>query len=316
MSNNWCAVCGHTNNPGAEVCEMCDSRLGDATTAGTRPHAYEDGSGTEPQASAAPPIRFKGAGDVILPMLELYRKNFLLVIAVVVISTVPPVLVQYGLMQFIRTAADSDSGLMANNSSNLILYGMSFTAVVWLLAIAGGALMSGALSYAVLNLQQGGAVSVGETLKRSLRMLPKLFLMDLMYMVVIGVGYVLLVVPGIIFSLMYALVIPIAVAEGLGPIESFKRSAELTKGYKGLIFLTFFLWGIGVVVLSLIINGSFSYGGNQNAFVVVVAQALVSGILNSTTAALIVYIYLGLLSERRSGFGTHVFTPEGGPAER
>jgi hypothetical protein len=309
MSDYRCAACGHINSPGARLCDMCEARLDDST--GAEPsYTY----GEDSAAADIPTQPFKGVGDVISPTLAIYRKNFLLVVALVVVSTVPAVLLQYGLLLAMSPSDDGSAGLLV--PSDAFTFAMTGSVLVGLLTLAGSALLSGALTYAVFDLERAGAASVGESLRRGLRALPKLFLIDVMYVFVIAVGYILLIVPGVIFGLMFALVIPVALAEGLGPIESFKRSMELTSGYKGFIFLTFFLWGIAVAVINLIISGSFSYGGHQNAFVVVLAQALVSGILTSSSAVLTVYIFLGILHERSYGFNTRVFTPEGDPAAR
>ena len=310
MSDHGCAVCGHINSPGAQLCDMCESRLDDSSGAGGPSYTY----GEDSAAADIPTQPFERVSDVISPTLEIYKKNFLLVVALVFISTVPPVLLQYGLLLAMFPSNDGSTALIAPGDA--FSFATTSSVLVGLLTLVGSALLSGALAYAVFDLERTGAASVGESLRRGLRALPKLFLIDVMYVFVVGVGYILLIVPGVIFSLMFALVIPVAVAEGLGPIESFKRSMELTSGYKGLIFLTFFLWGFAIAVINLIISGSFSYGGHQNAFVAVLAQALVSGILNSTSAVLTVYIFLGLLHERNYGFDTRVFTPEDDPAAR
>ncbi len=46
------------------------------------------------------------------------------------------------------------------------------------------------------------------------------------------VGLVLLIVPGIIFMLMYMFVMFIVIDRGLGPIKAMKESARITRGYK------------------------------------------------------------------------------------
>ncbi len=62
------------------------------------------------------------------------------------------------------------------------------------------------------------------------------------YWLGIGIGFVLLIVPGIILSLMWALTIPVAVLEDKGLRDSVERSAELTKGHRGRVFAVFFLF--------------------------------------------------------------------------
>jgi hypothetical protein len=88
-----------------------------------------------------------------------------------------------------------------------------------------------------------------------------------------------------------------------------KRSYELTKGNKGLIFITLFLWGLLVTVLSWVVTWSFANSGNLDLLPTLLLQTAVIGMLNSSIHVLTVYIYLGLLREQRSGFRTNTFTP-------
>ena len=303
MNDHRCAVCGHINSAVAKFCDVCESRLDEPSGggAGEPYHTYGEGAAT----AFIPPTRFKGVGDVFGPTLEVYRKNFLLIIILVVVATLPEVLLQYGFLQAVQYAPDA-----------AVSYAITGSVVIWLISIASSALLSASLVYAVLDLQTTGAPSAGASLLRGLRALPKVFLIQFMYSVVVFIGGLLLVVPGIILSIAFSLVIPVAIAEGRGPIDSFKRSLELTSGYKGLIFLTYFLWVIATIVIAFVVSGSFSYGGPQEQLLVMLVNALVTGILNSSTAVLTIFVYFGILHERRQGFDTRVFTSASGPFER
>jgi hypothetical protein len=63
--------------------------------------------------------------------------------------------------------------------------------------------------------------------------------------VVIGFGFVLLVVPGLIWATMFAIAVPACVVERLGPFRSLGRSRFLTKGNRwkilGIGLLTFLI---------------------------------------------------------------------------
>jgi hypothetical protein len=53
-----------------------------------------------------------------------------------------------------------------------------------------------------------------------------------------------LIVPGIILTLMWSVAVPVMIEERRGVFESLGRSAELTRGSKGWIFLLLLLyWG-------------------------------------------------------------------------
>jgi hypothetical protein len=295
MSNPRCPVCGQVNLVGATVCAVCDSRL-DAPPPGAAADEPPHFDGGGPRVGAlpedVPSPRFQGAGDVIGPTLEVYRKHFAAVGLLVIITMLPVALLQFASA---RVTGVEPDGANASSAFGLALSGSLLAA---LFSAVGGALLDAALVYLVFDLQRTGQTSAGAALRRGLRVLPKVFAVNLMYGVVVAIGYLLLIVPGVIFSLMFALAVPAAVAEGRGGIDAFDRSSKLTDGYKGLIFVTFFLWGIVIMVVNMMVGWSFVHAGHQGTFAAVVTETLVGGMLNSSSAVLAVYIFLGILRER------------------
>ena len=67
--------------------------------------------------------------------------------------------------------------------------------------------------------------------------------------IIIGIGFLLLIIPGMILGTMLNLVPFLILDEKLGPIEAIKESMKRTKGYKADIF-----WGflVSEIVISLI----------------------------------------------------------------
>jgi hypothetical protein len=314
MTSPQCEYCGHVNPAGAGVCESCDFPLGAdrATGEGVPPGepswTAPDTSGTSgawPPADAIPSPPFKSASDVISPMLAVYRKHFTLIGILVLVATIPEALIRYGVVDF-RRARFAVAGA-----------GMGFTSVqgwlLWLLAMGSASLLAGSLIYAVVDLQRAASASAGECLSRGLKAWPRVFVLTLLYVLIVMAGYVLLIVPGVVLSLMFAVCVPVAVIEGLGPIAALKRSYALTSGYKGLIFITTFLWGLLILVLNWIVIWSFARGAKLDLLPTLLLQTAVLGMLNSSAHVLNVYVYLGLLRERRSGFRADAFTqgPEG-----
>jgi hypothetical protein len=311
MSNPICAVCGHTNRVGAEVCEMCDARLGGAAEAGRPFEQPRSAPGEEPREGALPtdiPLpQFKGAGDVIGPTLDVYKKNFLLVGLLVLVTTLPLVLLQYASARAFVSAIPPGAS-MAPVLTVALLSG--------LLALVAKSVLEGALIRGVVELQRAGSARAGDCLRWGLKKMPKVALVNVLYGLVVGLGFLLLVVPGIIFSLMFAVVVPVVVVENRGIVEAFERSSSLTKGYKGLLFLTYFLWWLLIMVVSLIVGGSFALGGAPGSVFITLLQSLISEMLGTTTTVLTVFIFLGLLNERRHGFDTRTFTPAPADAAR
>jgi hypothetical protein len=311
---NWnpkCAYCGHVNHPDSEVCGRCDFPLGgddarDSAGAPPPPYAYD----AAPRAPAGwvPSVRFRGAGDVIAPMLEVFRKHFQLVVVFVVVVTAAEALLRYGLALALAPDAGAvDAARVIEPYGFYTAEGVPGALAVWLASLAGFSMLTASFAYAVLDLQLAGATSAAACLRRGLRALPKVFLIHLMYTLATALGYALFIVPGVILSLTYAVAVPAAIAEGAGAFESFARSAELTRGYKGLVFVTYFLWWIAVAVVGYVVSASFTYGGGRYTLPYVAVDALVGGVLNSTTAVLSVFIYLGLLRENGRGLDASAF---------
>jgi hypothetical protein len=339
MNNHWCAVCGHINRLGAEVCDMCDSRLDGSAQPGAESSGPSDFYGEGPRAGALPTDipapHFQGVGDVLAPTLEVYGKNFLLVVTLVLATTLLPSLM-YAAFTYLMRSRMLDSG--AGGGGELLSIYVIGPAVVggavyWILEMIGSAVLSGALAYAVIELQRTGAVRAADCLRWGLGKMLKVIGVTMICMIIYAAPFVvvaastyflgpigfilflLMILPWIVLMLTFSMAVPAAVVENRGVFESLSRSAELTKGFKGLIFLTYFLWWVLVIVLNLIISSSFSYAGG-GSITGLVLQMLISGLLSSSTHVLTVYIFLGILKERGRGFGSPAYAPNPEDAAR
>jgi len=86
-------------------------------------------------------------------------------------------------------------------------------------------------------------------LRMSMYLILKFYLAMFLYFVIVLCGFILLIIPGIVWSIKYIFTPYYVVDLGLGPIESIKKSGEITKGQKWNLFLT----GIIVTLLPEII---------------------------------------------------------------
>ena len=103
-----------------------------------------------------------------------------------------------------------------------------------------------ALVYGTVQELRGQTISMGPCIRRGLAlMLPVLGVM-ILTVVIVALGFVLLVIPGIILYTMLWVAVPAAVVEQPGVFASLSRSAELTKGFRWQI--------LGIVVLLLLLE--------------------------------------------------------------
>ena len=340
MTNPKCTVCGHISRVGADTCELCDTRF-DAHGAAGAPDPF---GASEPAGAAGEPFvdygegvragalptdipspRFLGVGDVVSPTLRVYRKNFVLVGKLVLATTLPLAFLQglaYALIQ-----SDEWAGVVSGPGalSFALTAGVTGGAVYWLLTVLGHAVLTGALAYAVVELQRRGVARASDCLRWGLAKMFKVIAVALLSalliyaspVVMLGLmsavlgplallGVVLLILPWIILVVTISLAVPAVTVENRGVIESFRRSAELTSGFKGLLFLTYFVWWVLLFVLSIFLMWSFSYDSDFSLTALVV-QTLVEGTLNSSMTVLTLYIFLGILNERRPAAAASAF---------
>jgi hypothetical protein len=82
----------------------------------------------------------------------------------------------------------------------------------------------------VRRLSEGERPSVGEAFSLAADRAGPAILTGLLYVVVVALGFLLLIVPGVFLAVRLYLGVQIAVVERVGPVEALTRSSELVKG--------------------------------------------------------------------------------------
>jgi hypothetical protein len=121
---------------------------------------------------------------------------------------------------------------------------MPLIAVAGLATLALALVLFGGMTYGALQHLAGRKVTLGAMIGVGLRRAWPLFIVGLAAYLLVLVGFVALVVPGILIGMGLSVVLPVVVAEtSTGVGAAIKRSFALTKGSRGAIF------GAGIVVL-------------------------------------------------------------------
>ena len=98
------------------------------------------------------------------------------------------------------------------------------------IGIVLNAITQGALVRATVAHSRGRESSFGESITAGLVVIIPLIAASILNAIAVGVGFVLLIVPGIMLYCRWAVIAPIVVEERTGPIAAFGRSAALTDG--------------------------------------------------------------------------------------
>lgn len=150
--------------------------------------------------------------------------------------------------------------------------------------------LQASLIVASANDLAGRPVNFGECVSRAVAKLFPLIGLGIVVAIGVSIGFVFLVIPGVILYLMWMVAVPVLMVENLGVFESLSRSSALTKGSRwkllGLI-VVFFIFSmiiaIPIGVISLI-STSLS----------LVSSALLSTVSAAVGAAGIAAIYIEL----------------------
>jgi hypothetical protein len=161
-----------------------------------------------------------------------------------------------------------------------------------------------ALIYALMKIMMTGREpGVHESYRWALTKVGKLGLCVVIVTVLQALGYALLVIPGIIVSLVFALVYPIAVLEKGSVGEVFVRSIELTEGHRSRILGALILLGIPVFTASVL--GSYINDGGGTFWLLTATVGLVGHIMDQLLTILSLVMYLSLPRTPHGGGGSH-----------
>lgn len=123
---------------------------------------------------------------------------------------------------------------------------------VYLVAMAAG--MAGTTA-GLLKADRGEAVSIGDCFSAGVQTCVPLLVLTILWFLGISLGFMLVIVPGCLLLAMWSVSVPALVAEDTGVIGAFGRSRALTKGSRGMIFLSLLLTVIAINIAYAVLVG-------------------------------------------------------------
>lgn len=140
-------------------------------------------------------------------------------------------------------------------STGLLASPLTFVGGSLLTAIAGFLLQAAIVHGAVMDLN-GRKPSFFECLGGGLRHFLAVLAISILAGVALVMGFLFLIVPGVIMALVWAVVIPAQVVENRGVFGAFSRSADLTRGHRLSILLLGVIWLIMSMVIGVVVGAA------------------------------------------------------------
>lgn len=122
-----------------------------------------------------------------------------------------------------------------------------------LISLFGTFLLQAALVKAVQDVRDGRVdLDLRETVTAALPFVGAVAVASIVAVIAIGIGFALIIVPGLILLTFLSLIVPEIVIGGAGALESFGRSWRIVRGYAWNAF------GVYVVVFLILLAGEFA----------------------------------------------------------
>ena len=180
--------------------------------------------------------------------------------------------------------------------------GMRFSGVMLGLAeglvnLACVYLLQAALVQATITDLNGERPSLGNALSAAFGLALPVIVISILTGLGVGLGMILLIVPGLMLLCAWCVAVPVRVVEGASISESFGRSRELTKGHRWPIFGLLLIYGIIAILLALVAAtaAGISLGqvsqahGNTTYIVIMWLMQVLTAVLSAVGATSIYY---------------------------
>jgi hypothetical protein len=224
-------------------------------------------------------FRPRTLGEILSEAFRIYRENAANLLLIVAVIVVPLSFVSAVIVRLIGDPEDPTFGV----TLAALLVAAAIGVIIW--AILQAAMLRGAAQATI-----GDPVDVEASYRWGLARFGSVLLVAFLVGIVVGVGFLLLVIPGIIFLVFLSVSEPALIVENRRGTEAMSRSWNLVRGH---------FWHALVVILvayiiTLVVQGILRAIGGDNWFVAWIFTAIAQIITAPFTALVTVLLYLDL----------------------
>jgi hypothetical protein len=259
--------------------------------------------------SFTPQLRPLSVGEMLDAGFRLFNARFWTLILCVLVPVVPLTIVATALQ------ASVDPNAFDLNSTETVDSGTALagTLVAAVIQFAAAALGIAACFRAISAAYLGERAGVAESLRYGLGRLLPLIVAYLLFIVLVGIGFIALIVPAFWIAVKLAMVFPAVVFERKGPFGAIGRSWTLTRGHWwrtfGTLLVVFLITFVMQLVFGGVVGGLLGASDTVSELTVAIVLTLVNLITLALTyplwAAVTSVVYYDL-RVRNEGFDLHL----------
>lgn len=249
-------------------------------------------------AAAIPSVRFD-IGRVVGRVFSVIGRNWLVFgLLALLLGALPQTVITWQQMAVFRLIGFGNPNATPDPSAfGSFFLGYAGAAAVVLVCLF---ILQAALVHGVVADLNGRKPTFGECLGSGLRFFLPLLAIAILAGIAVAFGFLLFIVPGVLMALAWMVVVPAEVVERKGVFGAFSRSAELTRGHRGSLFLLVLIywvlsWILGSAMMS--VTGPLLFAARQglsNLWPMFAANALAQLVQSVIGAVGIASIYYEL----------------------
>jgi hypothetical protein len=174
--------------------------------------------------------------------------------------------------------------------------------LAFVVILVGTTLYTGMVVELVADVQDGRRdATVGQLLNAATPVVGQLILIGVVTGICIAIGFVLIIVPGLILITIWSVAAPVVVLERPGGLTPLGRSRELVRGNGWQVFGVIAVLVIGVGIVSAIVEAVAGSGGTGVAIVVRVIVEIFTAPLSALAASVLYFELRGPTAEATPG---------------
>jgi len=245
----------------------------------------------------------RGIGEILSTAFEIYKANAANLLMIVAIVVVPLTFISAFIGGVVFAPDEETVTLFGETVESADARTFGAALIVLLVGVVIGVIINAVLQAAIMRGAAQGSigdpVDIDASYKWGFARFGSVLLISLLVGLAVLGGFILLIIPGLIFLVMFSVAIPALVVENLRGTDAMSRSWNLVKGH--------FWHAVGIILLAAIITavvggivGAIGGAISDNWFVAWVFQALAQIITAPFAAIVSVLLYLDLRARREA----------------
>lgn len=253
--------------------------------------------------AGGPGLPPRGIGEILSTAFEIYKANAQNLLMIVAIVVVPLTFISAFIGGVVFAPETETVTLFGESVETVSARTATAALIVALVGVVIGVIINAVLQAAIMRGAAQGSigdpVDIDASYKWGFARFGSVLLISILVGLAVLGGFILLIIPGIIFLVMFSVAIPALVVENLRGTDAMSRSWNLVKGS--------FWHALGLIIVAGIITavvggivGAIGGAISDNWFVVWIFQAIAQIITAPFTALVTVLLYLDLRARREA----------------